>query len=170
MEAAQFIDSMLWDMHTGFRTEVEPLSDDQLLHQPKEGANTIAFLLWHATLFEDQQLHRLAASTEPLWESERWFERLGLEQSDLGTGFTDEQVVAFRPDRGELMAYCERIWEVSPSLVARLTPERLDEALDPERPRMTVGRSISNFVLGHGFWHLGDIRYTKGLMGMPFSR
>lgn len=47
--------------------------------------------------------------------------------------------------------------------------EDLGRALNPDCPNMTLGRSIANLVVCHGFWYLGDIRYTKSLMGMPFA-
>jgi uncharacterized damage-inducible protein DinB len=169
MEANEFIDVMLRDLHGGLRADIEPLTQEQLVHQPAGGANTVAFLLWHATRFEDNMLRRQHGE-DSLWTAEGWHERLGLEPSDTGTGFSEEQVLAFQPAKEELLAYVERVWEATPDLVARLSAEKLGEAPNPERPRMTVGRSLANFVVGHGWIHLGDIRFTKGLMGMPFSR
>ncbi len=170
METSEFIGTMLRDLHSGLRSDVETLTREQMVHQPAPGANTVAFLFWHATRFEDNQLHRLVAAEEPIWVSERWFERFGLEPSDIGTGFSEEQVLAFQPAQEELLAYAEQVWEASSGLVAQLSSELLDSVPNPERPRMTVGRSLANFMVGHGWLHLGDIRFTKGLMGMPFSR
>lgn len=54
--------------------------------------------------------------------------------------------------------------------LSTLTEADLDKAPNPERPTMTLGRSLSNLVLGHAFWHLGDIRFLKGMQGMPWGR
>ena len=110
------------------------------------------------------------AGQEPLWAAEKWNERLGLADEDLGTGFTEDQVKAFAPAKEDLMAYAEAVWERTPGFLEPLTSDRLDIAPNPERPRMTVGRSLANFVVGHGWLHLGELRFVKGLMGMPFAR
>lgn len=169
MNAADYINVMLRDLHGGFRADVEALTQEQFVHQPVEGANTVAFLFWHSTRFEDLQLAGLSGSV-PVWTSGGWAARLGLEADDLGTGFSEEQMIAFQPAKEDVLAYAEAVWEATPALVSALSAERLAEPIDPERPRMTVGRSIANFAVGHGWLHLGEIRFAKGLMGMPFAR
>ncbi|MDA0352774.1 MAG: DinB family protein [Chloroflexi bacterium] len=169
MDAAEYINVMLRDLHGGIRADIEPLTQDQFVHQPAPGANTVAFLLWHAIRFEDLRIHALH-DREPVWVSGHWADRLALDAEDLGTGFTEERMLAFRPAKEDVMAYAEAVWDATPALVTALSPERLDQPLDPERPRMTVGRSLANFAVGHAWLHLGEIRFAKGLMGMPFAR
>lgn len=170
MNAAEFINSTLGDLHTGFRNEVAPLSQEQLLARPAPGVNTIAFLLWHFTRGEDMVLNRQIAGRDPVWVSGGWEKRIGAAAEGAGTGFTEEQMLSVHPAKDDLLAYCEQVWAGVPGIVGALSDADLDRVLNPERPSMTAGRSISNFVVGHGFWHLGDVRYTKGLMGMPFAR
>ena len=170
MDVAEYMNVMLRDLHGGFRADVEPLTQEQFVSQTTEGANTIAFLFWHPTRWEDLHLHQMNGQ-EPLWTSGGWAERFGLAADDVGTGFTEEQMLAFRPAKEGVLAYAEAVWDASPALVSALSPERLDESMNPDRPsRMTVGRAIANFVVGHGWLHLGEIRFAKGLMGMPFAR
>ncbi len=69
MEANEFIDVMLRDLHGGLRADIEPLTQEQLVHQPAASANTVAFLLWHATRFEDNMLHRQNGE-DSLWTAE----------------------------------------------------------------------------------------------------
>lgn len=169
MDAGEYINVMLRDLHGGFRADVEALSQEQFVHQPAPGANTVAFLFWHSTRFEDLQLAQ-HTGREPIWAAGGWAARLGLDADDLGTGFTEEQMIAFQPAKEDVLAYAEAVWEATPDLVSSLSPERLSMPLDPERPRMTVGRAIANFAVGHGWLHLGEIRFVKGMMGMPFAR
>ena len=170
MNAARFAQIAVEDLHRGFRAEVEPLSFEQLVFMPAPDANSIIFLLWHATCNEDHVLHQRLRGEETLWEREAWYSRLGLEKSDRGMGFTSAQVAGFRPAKQDVVAYCQRVWEAVPAAIGGFTEGDLDRVLNPERPDMTVGRSIANFIIGHGFWHLGDIRFLKGLQGMPFGR
>jgi len=169
MDAAEYINVMLRDLHGGFRADVAPVTQDQFVHQTSEGANTIAFLFWHSTRWEDRLLHEFAGE-DSIWMIGNWAARLGLEPDDVGTGFSLDQMLAYQPAQEDVLAYAEAVWAVSPTLVSSLTPERLDEPLDSARPRMTVGRSIANLVVGHGWLHLGEVRFAKGLMGMPFAR
>ena len=166
MDATEFIRMTLRDLHSGFRSEIETLSEAQMLATPAEGANTISFLLWHFVRTEDKVLHRHVGRAS-IWETGSWAARLG-DKEGQGTGFTYEQVRAVAPRKDELLAYAGMVWEEVPALISSLAPA-LDE-VDPERPSQTVARTIASVVVGHGFWHLGDIRFTKGLMGMPFAR
>ena len=168
MNAIQFIRSAVEDLHKGFRVEVEPLTLEQMLYKPLDKANTIAFLLWHSTRSEDVYIHQRIGGGLPLWETEGWHQRFGLDASQGGTGFTDEQVENFTPSKEDLLAYCERVWEIIPITLSQLTDEDLDKTPNPERPNMNTGRMIANFILGHSFWHLGEIRFLKGLQGQPF--
>lgn len=170
MNAAQFARTAIEDMQRGFRVEVEPLTEEQLVFRPLAEANTIIFLLWHANRNEDEMFHSRVSGEASLWEREGWHDRFGLTAKETGMGFSSEQVGAFRPARADLMAYCERVWEVVPARVGGLSDAEMERAPNPQRPDMTVGRTLGNFILGHGFWHLGDIRFLKGLQGMPFGR
>ena len=170
MDASQFIRTMYTDLIRGFRAEVESLTPEEMYFRPTDDANSIAFILWHSTRSQDTNVHSLVKGIPSLWESEGWHQRFGLSAKDGGTGFNGEQVGAFRPEKEELLAYCHRVWEVVPGILDDLTEAHLDSAPNQERPTMTVGRSLANFALGHGFWHLGDIRFLKGLQGQPFGR
>lgn len=170
MDASQFIRIMYADLVRGVRSEVEALTQEEMYFRPTEDANSIAFVLWHSTRGQDTNAHRLVKGTPSLWESEGWHQRFGLSPQDGGTGFSGEQVGAFRPDKDELLAYCRRVWEEVPAILEGLTDADLDRVPNPDRPTMTVGRSLANFALGHGFWHLGDVRFLKGLQGQPFGR
>ncbi len=168
MKATELMNSMFSDMHRAMRAEVEPLTDEQLLHRPGPNINSIAFVVWHYSRIEDDVIHSQAAGTKAIWGEERWYERLGLDVEASGMGFNDDQVGEFRPDRDQLLAYCDSVWAATPPLIEALSEADLDRPLNPERPRMTLGRSIANFALAHGFWHLGDIRFLKGMQGMRF--
>lgn len=170
MNAVQFILMTVEDIHRGFQTEVQALTEEQMIFRPASEANSIALVLWHAAQTEDNLVRRQVAGQVPLWEREEWHRRLGVQPKDNLGSFNAEQLAAFRPAKEELLAYCQRVWEATPALLSALTETDLDKVPNPERPRMTLGRSLANILLGHCFWHLGDIRFLKGLQGMPFGR
>lgn len=169
MKATELMVSMFTDMHRALLAEAEPLSQEQLTHRPAENVNSIAFVLWHYARIEDNLIHSQVAGVQSIWDSEKWYERFGLDAEASGMGFADEQVGDFKPAKEVLLEYCSAVWSATPPLVEALSDEDLDRAPNPDRPRMTLGRSIANFTIGHGFWHLGDVRFIKGMQGMRYA-
>ena len=172
MNAIQFIQSTLFELNRSFVAEVEPLTTEQMLYRPTAEANSISFLLWHFPRVEDNLFHRLSTvdGTPSVWERDGWYERFGLEESGSGTGFTPEQVAAFKPDKELMVAYVESVRESLNDGLSNMTDDDLDRPLNPDNPRVTVGRQIQSIIVGHGFFHLGEIRFLKGLQGKPFPR
>ncbi|MQF48503.1 DinB family protein [SAR202 cluster bacterium AC-647-N09_OGT_505m] len=172
MNAIQFIQSTLFELNRSLVLEVEPLTTEQMLYRPTPEANSISFLLWHFSRSEDGTFHRISTidGTPTVWERDGWYERFGLEESRSGSGFTPDQVAALKPDKDSLVAYVESIRQSVNDGLSIMTDDDLDRPLNPDNPRLTVGRQIQSIVVGHGFFHLGEIRFLKGLQGMPFPR
>lgn len=172
MNAIQFIQSTLFELNRSFIVEVEPLTPEQMLYRPAPEANSISFLLWHFPRIEDSVFHRvrIMGGTPTIWESERWFERFGVKESDTGAGFTPNQVAEFKPEKELMSTYMEAVRLAVQDGLSNMTDDDLDRPLNPDNPRLTVGRQIQSVIIGHGFFHLGEIRFLKGLQGMPFSR
>lgn len=107
----------------------------------------------------------------PIWQSQKWGEKLGMEASGHGTGFQEPEVdkVASLP-LPEVMAYAESVIQATDEYLGSLDDDKLDFVPDPARPKRTIGMILRNFVLAHGWWHLGEIKYLKGLQGMPAAR
>ena len=172
MNAIQFIQSTLFELNRSFVVEVEPLTTEQMFYRPAPEANSISFLLWHFPRVEDNTFHRVStiAGTPTVWERGGWYERFGLNESGSGSGFTPEQVAAFKPDKDLMVKYAESVRESVNDGLSTMTDDDLDRPLNPDNPRLTVGRQIQSIIVGHGFFHLGEIRFLKGLQGMPFPR
>ena len=73
-------------------------------------------------------------------------------------------------DKELQVTYMESVRESVQDSLSNMTDNDLDRPLSPDNPRLTVGRQIQSIVVGHGFFHLGEIRFLKGLQGMPFPR
>ncbi len=172
VNAIEFIQSTLFELNRSFVNEVEPLTNVQMLYRPTPEANSIAFLMWHFTRTEDNSFHRVstAEGTPSVWARENWHERLGLPETGSGTGFTPDQVEAHRPSKEGLVGYMEAVRVSVDDGLSKMTDDDLDRPLDPDNPRQTVGRNIQSIIIGHGFFHLGEVRFLKGLQGMPFPR
>ena len=170
MNAVQFIQSSLFEVFRSLLAESAPLGTDELLYRPTYEANSIAFLVWHFPRIADNTFNRSVNGSTPVWEYDKWYEKFGLEITATGTGFTSDQVAAFKPNRELLTGYLESVQQSLDEGLSNMTPEDLDHPLDPENPRATVGRQIQSIIVGHGFFHLGEVRFLKGLQGRPFPR
>ncbi len=172
MQTIPFIKLALNELHRSLLREVRDLTPEQRAYRPIPEASSINFCTWHLARTEDNVFHRIATphGGPSLWQLEKWNERFGLAPQDMGTGFTHPQVEALRPDKETLLAYCDRVFGAVMEGLDSLTDEDLDRVPNPEQPRNSVGQMIQSLLIGHGYWHLGEVRFIKGLQGMPFSR
>ncbi len=151
--------------------ELEPLTEEHIYYAPVPGATTIAFIAWHITRALDEAVSAtIPVDARPtIWLSKGYTERFGQAHDVQGTGFTAEQVADFRPSLALLREYATDIGPTIPAAFEGVTDNDLDRVMDPERPDRTLARRLQTFVIGHTFYHLGEIRYLKGMQGMPFA-
>lgn len=170
MKAIEFIQSGIAELHTVMLSDVKGLTQTQWAWKPAPGANPIGFLFWHYMRSEDNIVHGLQGKPS-LWEGEKWDVKLGMDAKAQGTGFKEPEVdrVADLP-LPQVVAYAERVAQGTTDYLKSLDDARLDQAPDPARPQRTIGVVLRSFVLAHGWWHLGEIKYVKGMQGMSAPR
>lgn len=170
MNGSEVMRTIITEMHGAMLADVRDLTPEQVTWKPAPGANPIGFLFWHYVRTEDNMIHAMM-DKPAVWESEQWYERLGLDSQAQGTGFAEPDVdrAASLP-LADMLAYSERVFADTAEFLGRLDDGRLDFAPNPERPRRTWGMMLRNFIIAHGWWHLGEIKYLKGLQGMPAAR
>ena len=170
MNAVEFIQSAVAELHSTMLGDVKVLTQEHLAWKPAPKANPIGFLFWHYVRTEDNMIQSFRGKPS-IWESEKWYEKLGMDDKAQGTGFREpdvEKVAAL--SLADLTAYAERVIQSTEDYLKSLDDTRLDYAPDPDRPRRTIGTMLRSFILAHGWWHLGEIKYVKGLQGMPAAR
>ncbi|MEI7057802.1 DUF664 domain-containing protein [Nocardioides sp. CCNWLW239] len=145
---------------------VDGLSADDLLWRPYEGANSIAWTLWHTARMEDAQIAPLAG-TDEVWTRDGWVERFGLPYAPeaMGYGQSAEEVAAFRlTDPTLLTGYYQAVHEATLELVKTLAEDDLarivDERWDP--PVSCAVRLVS--IVDDAAQHIGQAAYVKGLL------
>ena len=105
---------------------MDGLTLEQLLYQPKEGCNSIAWLAWHLTRVQDHHLSDLAEIPQA-WVSEGWHVVFDMtpDPTNTGSGHTPEQVAAFRPpDGAALLGYHDAVYKRSKGLPGHAVPDR----------------------------------------------
>lgn len=147
---------------------VDGLSVEDLLWRPYDGANSIAWTLWHIARMEDAQIAPLAG-TDEVWARDGWVERFGLPYRPraMGYGQSAAEVAAFRlEDPTLLTGYYQAVHEATIELVDSLSEDDLarviDERWDP--PVTTAVRLVS--VVDDAAQHIGQAAYVKGLLGL----
>lgn len=149
-------------------TIVDGLSVDDLLWRPYDGANSIAWTLWHIARMEDAQVAPIAG-TDEVWTQDGWVERFGLPYSPgaMGYGQSAAEVAAFRlEDPTLLTGYYQAVHGATLELVDGLSEDDLarvvDEHWDP--PVTAAVRLVS--IVDDAAQHIGQAAYVKGLLGL----
>lgn len=145
---------------------VEGLTPDRLAARVADGANSIAWLVWHLTRVQDDHVAD-AAGDEQIWTANGWFERFALPLPETSTGYGHgaEEVAAVRVDSpGLLTGYYDDVHERTLTYVAGLTDADLDRIVDRSwDPPVTLGvRLIS--VINDDTQHAGQAAFVRGLL------
>jgi hypothetical protein len=167
---AEAVLSLLTDtfgrIHEGVPAVVGGLSVAELLWRPDADANHIAWLVWHLTRQQDEQIADLAG-TKSVWRSEGWADRFGLPYRPQahGYGMTSEEVGAFTlSDPSVLTGYHADVHALTERYVSGLTTKDLDKVIDRDWvPPVTVSIRIVS-VFDDAAKHLGQAEYVRGLV------
>ena len=172
MNGVQVLTREMREIQGSLLRELEPLTEEHIYYAPIPGATTIAFIAWHITRTLDDAVHdAIPVAPQPtLWVARGFHEKFGQPAEEgTGTGFTGDQVGGFKPGLELLREYATEVGPTIPAAFEGMTDDDLDRVMDQERPDRTLARRLQTFVIGHTFYHLGEIRYLKGLQGMPFA-
>jgi hypothetical protein len=169
---------------------VQGLTDEQLRYQPKEGLNSIAWMMWHTARCQDYSNILISPGRKQVL-NEHWLARLNVSRRDIGTGMTREECAEFNQtiDIGALKAYCDAVAEAVREVARAVSAEELRETLDSERlHRMLEDGAIGNeraawvpsylegksrgWLLSMAVWHmadhlLGGVACTRRISGIP---
>lgn len=181
MEAKRLIQSGFENVTRATDRALEGLTAAELTWQPKPDANSIGLILYHMTRSEDRYIQFMIQQKTTIWETEKWYDKLGKEKTDTGGRYTAEQVASFRvPNLKDLQEYRTAVRQKTFEFVNTLTPEKLDIKVElppmgpppgavgqsgPPRPRPfePIVGSLLMHTLTHLAEHAGEISYLRGL-------
>jgi hypothetical protein len=148
------------------RDVTEGLDGAVLCHRPDRNANSIAWLVWHATRVQDDHVAEIARRDQ-VYARGGWAERLALplEVTDTGYGHTAEQVAAVRVDGPDLLVgYHDAVARETSAYVSTVDAAELDRVIDDRwDPPVTVGVRLVS-VIDDVLQHLGQARYVRGIV------
>ena len=163
MNTVDFIQGSVHALHQALLEDMHGLSEDHLAWRPQIGANPIGYIFLHYVRTEDASVQGLQG-LPILWDAEKFSQAL----SDVGRSVGGDTIDnAARIPLADSLAYAHKVMDRTRQFLGTLDDSKLDISPDPNRPRRTVGVTFRAFVLAHGWWHLGEIKYLKGLQGMP---
>lgn len=144
---------------------VDGLDEAQLGWAPGEGANTIAWLVWHLTRVADHHISELAG-VEQRYLADGWHERFGRgpDDQDHGYGHTAADVASVRGTAADLVGYFDAAHARTIEHLEGLTSTDLDRIVD-ERwdPPVTLGVRLASLV-SDCLQHAGQAAYVRGLL------
>ncbi|MEU5364140.1 DinB family protein [Streptomyces sp. NPDC005925] len=161
---------ILIEAHGRIRDEVhaavEDLGSDALNARPADGANPIAWLIWHLTRVQDDHVAD-AFGLDQVWLSGDWTGRfgLGLPRRDTGYGHSAAKVAKVRVDSaGLLTGYYDAVHDQTVGALRELTAKDLERVVDEGwDPPVTLGVRLVS-VLSDDLQHAGQAAYLRGLL------
>lgn len=149
-----------------FEAAVTGLSAAELAHRPDAEANSIAWLLWHATRVQDDHVAELADRPQ-VWGSEGFAERLGFpfDVLDIGYGHSSDEVATVTPDGpDELLEYLRVVTARTGEYLSTIDAAELDRIVDQRwDPPVSAGVRLVS-VIDDCMQHAGQARYVRGLI------
>jgi uncharacterized damage-inducible protein DinB len=166
MRTAELLADALSRVREVVHQVAEGLSPGQLSYQPRPGANSAGWLLWHLTRVQDDHVSEVAG-TEQAWTAGGWAGRFGLPYETEATGWSQDaqEVSHFSVGSAELLTgYYDAVHERSLAFIATLTDADLDKVVDDRwDPPVTLGVRLVS-VIDDDAQHAGQAAYVRGLI------
>jgi Protein of unknown function (DUF664) len=145
---------------------VEGLDGDALAFRPDPEANSIGWLVWHATRVQDDHVSELAGRSQAYVEL-GFHERFGLDldATDIGYGHSSDQVATVRfDDPALLVEYLRAVTGRTCEYLAGVDAAELDRVVDRRwDPPVTAGVRLVS-VVDDSLQHAGQAAYVRGLL------
>jgi uncharacterized damage-inducible protein DinB len=148
------------------RGAVRNLPPERLCRAPADGANTIAWLVWHLARVQDDHMSELL-DEEQVYLKGDWAPRFGLraDPSDTGYGHSATEVAAVYPESWHVLEdYYMAVHERTMAYLGDLSEADLDQIVDEDwDPPVTLGVRLVS-VLNDDTQHAGQAAYVRGLL------
>lgn len=165
MTPAELLTDSFGRIRDGALAAIDGLSEEQLAHRVAPDANSIAWLVWHASRVQDDHLAD-AAGLQQVWAARGFIEHfdLDLDEDDTGYGHTSAQVAKVRAPAELLARYVEAVHHQTLAWVGGLAAEDLDRVVDTSwDPPVTLSVRLVS-VVDDGTQHIGQAAYVRGLL------
>jgi len=164
MELKAYIQSEISGQKRNIDRVLKDLAQPEYAWRPASGCNSIGLILFHVAKSEDNFIQARLQNKPTLWDSEKWYQKLGIPQNEDGAHYNIDQVNAFPvPPYKELLAYFNTVREKTLAYVAGIDAAELDRKFSmPPFGEMTVAGMLS-LTVGHAAGHIGEMSYIRGI-------
>ncbi|MDO8670472.1 MAG: DinB family protein, partial [Dehalococcoidia bacterium] len=164
----EFIRDSVDRLHDELDLVLRDLTVEQLHYQPAGKVNHIAFNIWHLARTEDNVIQRTLQRKPTIWMSDGLDKKFGIDPIAQGTGMSAEDAGNISlPSAVAFLEYMRQVWLAADSYLTSINDSNLAEVKSLGRMgEMTVQRLLGQVIITHGFEHLGEIRYIRGLQGL----
>ncbi len=163
------VSDILLDALGRVRETVHGLLDDtpqdRLAEPPAEGANTVAWLLWHLTRVLDTHVAD-AFDRDVVWTAGGWADRFALPfpASAHGYGMSYDEVLAVRASTEDLRGYFDATYDLVADALGTVTDDDLDRVVDADwDPPVTLAVRLVS-ALNDATQHVGQASYAAGIL------
>jgi len=144
---------------------LKDLSVADLNWQPKPDCNSIGWMVWHLTRWQDVQISSFMKE-EQLWIKDGWHKKFNraADPKDTGGRMKPEDLPSFKsPDVDTLLGYHKAVLGRSQKYFPTLKKSDLDKTVEgtPFKPAPKVGAMLV-MVMGDGLQHAGQCSYVRG--------
>jgi len=164
MEIREYVQMELDGLKRSMSRVLKGLTQSELMWRPACGCNSIGLILFHTARSEDQFVQARLQGRPQVWESEKWFTKLNMAESEAGGHYTVDQVNAFPvPDVKDLMAYYDAVRARTTEYLKTLTPDSFERKITMPPFGELAAAMMWNIVVTHTAQHVGEISYLRGL-------
>ncbi len=163
------VSDLLLDALGRVRETVHGLLDDtpqdRLAEPPAEGANTVAWLLWHLTRVLDTHVAD-AFDRDVVWTAGGWSDRFDLPfpASAHGYGMSYDEVLRVRASAEDLRGYFDATYDLVADALHTVTDDDLDRVVDADwDPPVTLAVRLVS-ALNDATQHVGQASYAAGIL------
>lgn len=165
----ELLRTSLRSMHDLLDKAVEGMTAEQLNFRPREGGVSGFFSLWHYVRTEDNIINWVIQRQPTAWIDGGYFEKLGLHRTSQGTGMTEEEANAVQVrDLSLWQDYQQATWRSTDAYLRAMSPAEFDSrrvTIKP-LPEMSLWDGVFGVCLSHGYRHVGEIEYVRGVQGL----
>lgn len=161
--------SGLRNMHGMLDKAVEGMDEKQLNFRPSEGGVSGFFSLWHYVRTEDNIVNYVTQARPTVWLNGEYNEAFGLPRTSQGTGMTEDEANAVQiNDLGRWLKYQREVWAATDAYLSAMSPSEFESRKVTIKPlgEMSLWDGLYGVCLSHGYRHVGEIEYVRGVQGL----
>ena len=163
MDLKEFLRLEIEGLDRGLKRATDGLKQKELEWQPACGCNSIGLILFHLAKAEDSFIQGRLKNGKELWETGKWYTKLGMDAKEAGAHYTVDQVNAFPvPKMAKVMLYMAAVRRQTLAYLAKMKPADFDKIVKLQWGDMPVAM-IFSIIVGHAQGHIGEISYLRGL-------